>query len=117
MHDLAVMYYALPRLRFGSDLYDQRRGKWAFWLLTLGLLSMTFALLAAAMVQITMERMEGVPFMETQRYLTLFFAIRFWSGAAMVVGFLLFLADLFALKPHPAEVSPASKRILAEHAL
>ena len=112
---LAVMYYALPRLRFGSDLYDQRRGKWAFWLLTLGMFSMTGALFGAAMVQITMERMGGLPYMETQSYMSLFYTIRFWSGAAMFAGLVLFLADLFALKPVTAKLPPEPEETLVEH--
>ncbi len=114
---LAIIYYALPRLRFGSDLYDQRRGKWAFWLLTLGIIAMTLALSGAAMVQITMERMGGIPFMETQNYMSLFFAIRFWSGVAMFAGAVLFLADLFGLRPAKATTEQAVRTGLSEAAM
>ncbi len=33
-----------------------------------------------------MERIAGLPYMEVQSYLGLFYAIRFWSGAAMLLG-------------------------------
>jgi nitric oxide reductase subunit B len=96
---MAMIYYALPRLRFGTDQYDQRRGYWAFWLMTSGMVVMTAALTGAGIVQVYLERMLGLPFIEAQSYLTLFYEIRLWSGVAMVVGVVLFLLDVFALKP------------------
>lgn len=102
---IAVMYYALPRLKFRSDEYDQRRGMWVFWLMTVGMLGMVLALTGAAIVQIYLERISGLPFMEVQSYLDLFYAIRFWSGGVMIAGFVLFLLDVFALRPRDPSVS------------
>lgn len=96
---IALMYYALPRLRFGSDEYDQRRGWWAFWLLTSGMGTMTVALTAAGIVQIYLERMLGLPFAQVQSYLALYYQARFVGGAVMVVGIIFLLADVIALKP------------------
>lgn len=95
---IGMIYYALPRLKFGSDAYDQRRGNWAFWWMTSGMVVMTLALTGAGIVQVFLERIAGLPFMETQAYLDVFYRIRFWGGAAMIVGLALFLLDVFALK-------------------
>jgi nitric oxide reductase subunit B len=108
---IAMIYYALPRLRFGSDRYDQRRGVWAFWLMTVGMVMMTLSLTGAALVQIYMEKIAGLPFMDVQAYLGLFYAIRFWSGVAMIVGLLLFLTDLFALRPLLRTTTAAERTI------
>jgi nitric oxide reductase subunit B len=99
-----MIYYALPRLKFRADEYDQRRGTWAFWLMTLGMMGMVLATSAAAVVQIYMERIAGLPFMEVQSYLGLFYAVRFWSGVAMAIGVVLFLIDVLALKPKEEKI-------------
>lgn len=91
---VAMMYYALPRLRLRSDNYDQRRGTWAFWSMTTGMAGMTLALTGAGLVQVYMERMGGIPFMEVQSHLSLFYAIRFWSGLVMIPGLVLFAMDV-----------------------
>jgi hypothetical protein len=50
--------------------------------------------------------------MEVQAYLGLFYAVRFWSGAVMVVGLVLFLLDVLALRPKPGRVSSSQERQL-----
>lgn len=95
---IAVIYYALPRLRFGGDEYDQRRGWWAFWLMTSGMAVMTVALTVAGIVQIYLERMLGLPFAEVQSYLGIYYDIRLAGGVLMTAGIALFLADVFALR-------------------
>lgn len=102
---IGMIYYALPRLKFQSDDFDQRRGTWAFWLMTLGVIGMVLALTAAGIVQVYMERIAGLPFMEVQSYLGLFYAVRFWSGVAVVLGLVLFVLDVLALKPRQKEAS------------
>jgi nitric oxide reductase subunit B len=96
---IAMMYYALPRLRFGTDDYDQRRGVWAFWIMTAGMAVMTLALTAAGLIQVYMERMGGLPYMEVQSHLGLFYEIRFWSGLVMIVGMILLAMDVIRLRP------------------
>ena len=110
---IAMIYYALPRLRFGSDTYDQRRGYWAFWLMTLGTAVMTAALTGAGIVQVWLERMLGLPFIEAQSYMGVFYEIRFVAGIAMTIGLLLFLADIFALRP----AAEARHHLVAEPAV
>lgn len=103
---IGMIYYALPRLRFGSDDYDQRRGNWAFWLMTSGMMVMTAALMGAGVLQVYFERIAGLPFMEAQRYLDLFYDLRFWGGVPMMLGILLFLMDVFRLKRPAPERTP-----------
>ena len=96
---IAIIYYALPRLAFRSDQYDQRRGLWAFWLMTLGMIGMVLALTAAGIVQVYLERIAGRPFMEVQTYLGFFYSIRFWGGIVMTLGLVFLLLDMVKLKP------------------
>lgn len=95
---IALIYYALPRLRFGGDEYDQRRGWWGFWLMTSGMALMTVALTVAGIVQIYLERMLGLPFAEAQSYLGIYYQARFAGGALMIAGIAFFVTDVFALR-------------------
>lgn len=106
---IGIIYYALPRLRFGTNEFDDRRGRWAYWLMTLGMLVMTGALTGAGIVQVYLERMLGMPFLEVQDLMQVFYVIRFAAGFMMVAGMVFFLMDVFALRPRREE----APRILA----
>ncbi len=101
---IGMMYYALPRLKFGTDDYHQRRGVWAFWTMCAGMIVMVLALTAAGILQVYMERIAGMPYMQVQSYLGLLYAIRFCGGVLMVIGLIFFVADLVTLQPKPIRV-------------
>jgi nitric oxide reductase large subunit len=69
--------------------------------MTTGMIIMVAALTAAATVQIYMERMSGLPFMQVQSYLGLFYQSRFWGGVVFIAGLVLFLFDVFDLRKEP----------------
>lgn len=93
--NLALFTYALPQLR-GRDPYNQVLNMGSFWLMSGGMVFMTFALTFAGTVQTHLQRVMGMNFMEVQEQLALFYWMRFGAGVAVVAGVLLFiLASLF----------------------
>lgn len=95
---IAVVYYALPRLKFGRDYFDQRRGFAALWLMLGGVIGMTLSLTGAGMIQIFMERIMGYPFLEVQGYMGFFYILRFFFGIVTALGVFVFFLDVVTLR-------------------
>ena len=91
--NLAVMSYAMPHLR-GRDPYNQVLNMAAFWLMSAGVVFMTFTLTFAGTVQTHLQRVNGEAYMEVQDQLWLFYAMRFGAGVAVVLGAVLFIYAL-----------------------
>jgi nitric oxide reductase subunit B len=91
--NLAVFTYAMPMLRERAP-YNQTLNMASFWLMTGGMAFMTFVLTFAGTVQTHLQRVLGMYFMEVQDGLSIFYLMRFGSGAAVVAGALLFIFSL-----------------------
>ena len=88
--NLAIFSYAMPIL-LGRDPYNQVLNMVSFWLMTGGMAFMTFVLTFAGTVQTHMQRVLGDDFMSVQDGLGLFYLMRWGSGAAVVLGAILFI--------------------------
>lgn len=88
--NLGIITYAMPILR-GRDPYNQVLNMVSFWLMTGGMSFMTFVLTFAGTVQTHMQRVLGENFMDVQEGLGLFYIMRWGSGAAVVLGAILFI--------------------------
>ena len=88
--NLAMFTYALPLLR-QRDPYNQVLNMAAFWLMSGGMVFMTFTLTFAGVVQTHLQRVLGMNYMEVQDQLWVFYAMRFGSGVAVVLGALLYI--------------------------
>ncbi|UWQ07861.1 cbb3-type cytochrome c oxidase subunit I [Aliiroseovarius crassostreae] len=88
--NLAIFTYAMPILR-GRDPYNQVLNMVSFWLMTGGMAFMTFVLTFAGTVQTHLQRVMGENFMDVQEGLGLFYLMRWGSGAAVVLGAILFI--------------------------
>lgn len=93
--NLAIMSYAMPML-LGRDPYNQVLNMASFWLMSGGMVFMTFTLTFAGTVQTHLQRVLGMNFMEVQDQLWVFYAMRFGSGIAVVLGAVLFIYALLA---------------------
>ncbi len=100
---IACIYYALPRWRFGHDGLDQKRGFLAFWLMVIGVMGMTLALTCAGTIQVFMERLWGLPFLEAQGYMGFFYLLRFVFVLLTATGVWLFFLDVLLPKPVTVE--------------
>lgn len=88
--NIAIMSYALPILK-GRDPYNQVLNMGSFWLMSGGMVFMTFVLTFAGTIQTHLQRVNGEAFMDVQDQLQLFYIMRFGAGVAVVLGVLLFL--------------------------
>ena len=91
--NLAIMSYAMPILR-GRDPYNQVLNMASFWLMSGGMVFMTFTLTFAGTVQTHLQRVMGLNYMEVQDQLSVFYWMRLGSGVAVVLGVLLFIYSL-----------------------
>jgi len=75
----------------------------AFVSLNFSMIFMVMALLIAGIVQVYLQRVMGLDFLEVQEKLRLWFEVRLAAGAIFTVGTGLLLWDLFRLaRPLPA---------------
>ena len=108
--NLAIMSYAMPILK-QRDPYNQVLNMASFWLMSGGMVFMTFVLTFAGTVQTHMQRVIGDYFMDVQDQLAVFFWMRFGSGIAVVLGALLFI---YAVALPRKEVIAPSEPVAAE---
>jgi len=108
--NLAIITYAMPVL-LGRDPYNQVLNMASFWLMSGGMVFMTFTLTFAGTVQVHLQRVMGMGYMEVQDQLWIFFAMRFGSGVAVVLGALLFIYSVMVPR---REVIEPGKAVAAE---
>jgi nitric oxide reductase subunit B len=63
----------------------------SFWLMSAGMVFMTVTLTFAGALQTHLQRVNGEAFMDVQDQLWIFYAMRFGSGIAVVLGAVLFI--------------------------
>ena len=101
--NLALFTYALPILR-RRDPYNQVLNMAAFWLMSSGMLFMTFVLTFAGTIQTHLQRVMGQYYMEVQDQIALFYWMRFGAGVAVVLGCYLLIYAL--LVPRREVIEP-----------
>ena len=90
MLNLAIITYAMPYLR-GVQPYNQVLNMWSFWILTSAMVFMTVILTFGGVVQVHLQRVMGMSYMEVQDQIALFYWMRLGAGAVAVLGVLLFV--------------------------
>jgi nitric oxide reductase subunit B len=88
------MTYAMPYLR-NRQPYNQMLNMWSFWLMTSAMAFMTFSLTFAGVVQVHLQRVLGMGFMEVQDQLALFYWMRLGSGVVVAISALMFVYSVF----------------------
>jgi nitric oxide reductase subunit B len=113
MINLAVITYAMPYLR-GRQPYNQVLNMWSFWITTSSVVFMAVTLTFGGVVQVHLQRVMGMTYMEAQEQITLFYWMRLGAGGFVLLGGLLFVWSVFgpvreerpahmAASPQPAE--------------
>ena len=113
MLNLAMITYTMPYLR-NRQPYNQVLNMWSFWMMTSGMAFMTFTLTFAGVVQVHLQRVMAMSYMEAQDQLVLFYWMRLGAGLFVVISGLLFIYSIFGpvreerpahlmLEPQPAE--------------
>ena len=103
--NIAIMSYALPILK-NRDPYNQVLNMASFWLMSGGMVFMTFVLTFAGTIQTHLQRVNGEDFMAVQDQLQIFYWMRFGSGVAVVLGVFLFIYAM--LVPRKEIISSSS---------
>ena len=94
---IALMYAILPEINGRSTNGKQGLGFAAFMSLNFGMIFMVMALLIAGIVQVYLQRIMGLDFLEVQSHLRLWFEVRLVAGCIFAVGSVLLLWDLLRL--------------------
>jgi len=94
MLNLAMISYTMPYLR-NRQPYNQVLNMWSFWLMTSAMAFMTFTLTFAGVVQVHLQRVMGMTYMEVQDQLALFYWMRLGAGLVVGLAALLFLYAIF----------------------
>ncbi|MDM7255994.1 MAG: cbb3-type cytochrome c oxidase subunit I [Paracoccus sp. (in: a-proteobacteria)] len=87
---LAIITYAMPIMK-NRDPYNQVLNMASFWLMSSGMLFMTFTLTFAGTVQTHLQRVNGEYFMDVQDQFAIFYWMLFGSGEDDELGALLFI--------------------------
>ena len=106
----AIFTYAMPIL-LGRDPYNQVLNMASFWLMSGGVVFMTFTLTFAGTVQTHLQRVLGMDFMGVQDQLAVFYWMRFGAGIVVVLGAILFI---YAVLVPRREVISKSAHVAAE---
>lgn len=94
-------YYAMPKLK-GLTEFDERRGNFAFWWLSITMMLMTLAFSVAGVLQTYIERVMGLGYMTAQAQMRFWFAVLVVLGFSLLAGVVLTVVDLLTLRPPPA---------------
>jgi len=93
---LAMASYAVPNIRKASAIIThQKQEIFAFWVMSFSMLFITLSLTGAGIVQVYLQRVLAMPYMETQSYMVLFYAMRFVFGLTFTIGLIVYLYDFF----------------------
>jgi nitric oxide reductase subunit B len=109
--NIALFTYALPILR-KRDPYTQVLNMVAFWLISSGMVFMTFVLTFAGTIQTHLQRVMGQFYMEVQDQLALFFWMRFGAGAVVVLGTYVLIYALLVPRREVIEPGPVVSHAL-----
>jgi nitric oxide reductase subunit B len=93
---LTIIYYALPKLK-GLQSFNQKRGFWAFWITTIGMMVIGLAFGGAGVVQSYMQRGLGIDFLTVQGFMRPWFMAVLFGGLGFFVGVLIYIVDVLTL--------------------
>ena len=86
----AIISYALPNLT-GRKFLDSTTGRLAFWTSNIGMLGMMVAFGVAGVVQVYLERILKMPFMEAQKETEIHFSVLIIMASLFTIGILLYV--------------------------
>ncbi|PHR54401.1 MAG: nitric-oxide reductase large subunit [Arcobacter sp.] len=101
-----ITSYAMPIMRgrpHGNGPKSQKVELTSFWMMVIGMLGLTFALTAAGIWQVVMQRMgvEPLSFMATQAQIASIYMVRLGFGIMTFVGLLLYIYSFFVSDAYP----------------
>ncbi len=95
---LTIISYAMPimRGREANSKKAQAVEMWSFWLMSVSMVFITLFLTGAGILQVWLQRMgEGLPFMQVQDQLQIFYWLRTISGTIFMIGLIVYVWSFF----------------------
>ncbi len=111
---MTITSYAMPIMRGrpnGNSLKAQNVERWGFWLMVIGMLGITFALTAAGVMQIMLQRWDAndaLNFMATQIEIIPVYKVRLVFGLIFTAGLVAYFVSFFVKGPLPGEAKPVA---------
>jgi nitric oxide reductase subunit B len=107
---IALMYAILPEISGRRPNGKQALSFAAFMSLNFSMIFMVMALLIAGIVQVYLQRVMGMDYLEVQNHLRIWFEVRLVAGGLFTIGCVLLLWDLFrlAVRQPAGEAAPGS---------
>jgi nitric oxide reductase subunit B len=93
MLNIAMFTYAMPNILKRAP-YNQVLNMWGFWVTSSGVAFMTFSLTFAGVVQVHLQRVMGMNFMDVQDQLGLFYILRLGAGIVTLLGVVMIVWSL-----------------------
>ena len=93
MLNIAMFTYAMPQL-LKREPYHQVLNMWGFWITSGAVAFMTFVLTFAGVLQVHLQRVMGMAFMDVQDQLALFYWMRLGAGVFVDIGVLIIVYSL-----------------------
>jgi nitric oxide reductase subunit B len=91
---LAMTSYAVPIIR-RTEIIHQKAEILAFWFMVVSMIFMTISITGAGIVQVYLQRILAMPFMEAQEHNAIFYGLRFLFGGTFAAGLIIYLYDFF----------------------
>ncbi|PYU95927.1 MAG: nitric-oxide reductase [Acidobacteria bacterium] len=108
---IALMYGILPEISGRKPNGKQALSFAAFMTLNFSMIFMVMALLIAGIVQVYLQRVMGMDFLEVQNHLRVWFEVRLVAGCLFTVGSVLLLWDLFRLAARQPAAEAAAQPV------
>jgi nitric oxide reductase subunit B len=108
---LAMIAYALPSITRERAEGGSSTGYWAFWLQITGMFGMTLSFATAGIVQVYLERILGLGYLDTQLKLQVHFLMLAATGSLFTVGAGLFVWDFFRRAPNFQTIESAEESV------
>ncbi len=90
----------MPRLKgLPQGRYDERGGRWGFWLMTLGMVGMSLSFGVAGVLQTYLERIRGEPYMVAQQPMRFWMLLVVLHGVIVAAGVVVTVVHLLRLHP------------------
>lgn len=91
---LAMASYAVPNIRKHRPSH-QKAEIFAFWVMVSSMMFIALSLTGAGIVQVYLQRILAMPFMDTQAQMALFYWLRLFFGCTFAIGLVVYLYDFF----------------------
>ncbi|QWV92284.1 cbb3-type cytochrome c oxidase subunit I [Geomonas oryzisoli] len=96
--NLTIFYFAMPRLK-GINKYQDRLGKWGFWITTIGMFILGLVFGIAGILQTYLERFLDIGYSTAHLTMMFWFRVAFGVGLVFLAGVIITVYHLFTIKP------------------